>query len=271
MIQPIIPDTIPAIPLSRSIPDLVWTREQLVGLRGVRQPRSLESIGFALVPESTPIELEENTFVVVGEKLGEGLQGVVYAVATSPHACVKLCRNERSAKQFRRERLGVRHYNALSVGYPAILGADAYGRWIVKERWYETEDTGERALAVASRILPPHLIHSLHSYVHKFQEAGLCADWMPSNVVFRPGDCATFETSLWPIETHGGWNFTGCFLPVWIPDGVPESMLEGFPPYNWPARRIEAARSAWMTDPAYETWRELYGDFPKLCPDWWVT
>ncbi len=200
----------------------------------------------------------------------EGRQGIVYSIATSQHACLKLCKNERAAKQFRRELLGVRHYDALGVEYPEILGADGFGRWLVKERWHDAQNTGESVLAVSSRRLPECWIHALHRYVKKFEQAGLCADWMPSNVVFTKDGCATFETSVWPIESQG-WTFGGCFLPLWLPDGVQEASLDGFPPYKLPARHLDVARNAWMTDPTYETWRKLFKELPALCVDWWST
>lgn len=267
MFHSTIPEQMASIPLNRKMPGLVFNWEQVAGLQGVKQIRSLESIEFDEIPENTAVEFEPDTFIVLGKKLGEGKQGIVYAVATSPTACLKIGWNEKSAKQFRRELLGVQHYDALGVKYPEILGADGYGRWIAKKRWRDVQNTGATALAVGRR-LPDFLIRALHRYVVKFEQTGLCADWMPSNVVFTTNGCATFETPIWHIKSHG-WTFASTFLPLWIQEGISESILTGFPPYNWPANDIEAARKAWATDPTYETWRKLFGEFPKLCSEWW--
>ena len=265
-----IPDAVPAIPLSRETPGLVWTRDQVGRLGGVGVPCSLDTAATGVLTTNTPVELEEDAFVVLGQRIGTGRQGIVYSVATCHHICVKVCRNDRAAKQFRRERLGVRHFDSLGVAYPAILAGDAFGKWIVKEQWHGVE-TGEIMLSATQRQLPPRAISSLHEHVEKFEKAGLCADWMPSNVVFGPGGCATFETSVWPVESCG-WSFATCFLPVWLPHGVAESYLEGFPPYIWAAPGIDETQRAWRTDPAYETWRALFGEaFPMFCSDWWMT
>ncbi len=229
--------------------------------------RSLDSVRTGLLPANTPCELEEGAFVVLGERIGEGRQGTVYSVATCDRACIKVCRNEAAAKQFRRERMGVRHFDALGIAYPAILAADALGKWIVKERWRQV-DTGGDLLATSQRLLPSRSIWSLAKYVQKFEKSGLCADWMPSNVVFGPAGCGTFETSVWPVESSG-WSFSTCFLPMWLPHGVMESDLEGFPPYDWWAPGKEAALRAWNYHPSYVLWRDLFGDFPMLCLNWW--
>lgn len=264
-----IPDAIPPIPIPRDVPGLVWTREQLGSLGAVGLPRPLDAAATGLLPVNTPVELEAGTFVVLGERIGEGKQGIVYSVATCDEACVKVSRNDRAAKQFRRELLGVGYFDALGVAYPMILAADGFGRWIVKERWLGVE-RGDALLAVNQRRLPLGAIRSLHEYVKRFETAGLCADWMPSNLVFERGVCATFETAVWEVQTSG-WSFMTCFLPVWLPHGIAETDLEGFPPYKWPARAIGEARRAWDIDPAYETWRNLFGSFPTLCRDWWRT
>lgn len=264
-----IPDTISALPLPRGVPGLVWTQDQLTRRAGVGSPRTLDAVATGLVAANTPVEFEEDAYVILGERIGAGRQGFVYSVATCEHACVKVCRNDRAAKQFRRERLGVRHFDELGVAYPAIIGADSFGQWIVKERWRGIK-TGEGLLAAGERRLSPPVILALHNYVRKFESAGLCADWMPSNVVFGPDECATFETSVWLAESHG-WSFMTCFLPVWLPHGVAEGSLAGFPPYRWPAQDVAKVRQLWATDPRYESWRTLFGDFPTLSPDWWIT
>lgn len=263
-----IPDTIPAIPLPRQIPGLVWTHDQIRALNTVRSPLPLELAWSDDLPPDTPVELEQNGFVVFGNRIGEGRQGVVYSVATCDHVCVKVYRNDLAAKQFRRERLSIHHFEKTEVGFPSIIAGDSLGKWIVKERWRNIE-TGDALLRLNQQCLPPIAIQSLKAYVQKFEEAGLCADWMPSNVVFRAGGCATFETTVWPIQSCG-WSFLTCFLPVWLPNGVPASSLVGFPPYNWCAD-IDETRRAWDCDPTYAMWRKLFGEFPTLCRDWWIT
>lgn len=263
-----IPDTIPAIPLPRQLSGLVWTREELGRLDDTRSPQTLDQAATDWLLPGTPVELEQDAFVVLGNRIGEGRQGIVYSVTTCDDACVKVCRNDIAAKQFRRERLGIRHFDELGVCFPAVLAGDSLGRWIVKERWRSAE-TGELLLEARQRRLPPLAILSLKEYVQKVEKAGLCADWMPSNVVFRPNGCASFETVVWPVE-HYGWSFATCFIPVWLPHGVIASSLGGFPPYDWRSG-IDVARRAWECDPGYETWRELFGDFPTLCRDWWIT
>jgi hypothetical protein len=237
-------------------------------LSDVAPPRSLDTAVTSVLAANTPVELEEGMFVVLGQRIGAGRQGVVYSVATCDRACVKISRNDIAAKQCRRERLGVSRFDSLGVAYPAILAADSLGKWIVKDRWYHVE-TGETLLTANRRRLMPQAIIALHEFVQAFENAGLCADWMPSNVVFSPGRCATFETSVWPVESCG-WSFTTCFLPVWLPHGIAEGSLTGFPPYRWPAQQVAKVRRLWETDPGYETWRTLFGDFPTLCPDWWI-
>lgn len=258
----------PAIPLDRSIPGLVRTAEQVADFHQVGPPRALGDLRVDSIPENTSVELEEGAFVILGHVIGAGKQGIVYSVGTCEYACVKLCRNAAASKQFRRELLGLRQFDALGISYPSILGADSRGTWIVKQRWGHVE-TGESLLASNHRILPPRAVASLHEYVLVFKRAGLCADWMPSNVVFHPGGCATFETSVWPIRSYG-WTFERCFLPAWLPHGVAESSLEGFPPYTWLAANIKAARRAWMHDPDYRPWRDRFGVFPAPNSDWWV-
>jgi hypothetical protein len=232
----------------------------------VAPPRSLETAATGVLAANTPVELEEGAFVVLGQRIGAGRQGVIYSVATCDRACLKVSRNDIAAKQCRRERLGVSHFDSLGVAYPAILAADGFGKWIVKDRWYHVE-TGETVLTANQRRLSQHTITSLHEFVQKFESAGMCADWMPSNLVFGAHGCATFETSVWPVESCG-WSFTTCFLPVWLPHGVAEASLTGFPPYIWPAQQAAKVRRLWATDPGYDMWRTLFGEFPTLCPDW---
>lgn len=262
-----VPESVAALPLPHDVPGLVWTRNQLERLGTVGLPGTIEIAATGLLPVNTPVELEEGAFVILGEKIGEGRQGIVYSVATCDQACLKVCRNERAAKQFRRERVGAQYFDALGITYPRILAADELGRWIMKERWQQPE-SGNIQLVTGLPRLSPLAIHSLHEYVRKFERAGLCADWMPSNVLFRPGGCATYETAVWKVESSG-WSFSTCFLPVWLPHGVAESSLQGFPPYVWSAVSLNAARHAWDFHPEYKLWRDLFGEFPQLCPDWW--
>jgi hypothetical protein len=149
-----------------------------------------------------------------------------------------------------------------------MLGADRLGRWIIKARWSDVE-TGEAAMTEYKRELPDAHAIALYDYVQVFEAAGLCVDWMPSNVVFRGGRCGTFETSVWDHRTHAAWNFRSCFLPAWLPDGPPEASLVGFPPYPIPSRQLDNLRKAWYAKPSYGIWRSLFGDFPELSPEWW--
>jgi hypothetical protein len=269
MMSSSIPDSIAAPPLPREIPGLVWNREELGTLRARGLLHPIGSAVIDPIPPNTPIELEAGAFVVLGEPIGEGRQGVVYSIATCDRACIKICRNEVASKQFRRELLGIPRFNELGIAFPSVLAADRFGRWIVKERWRGVQ-SGNTLLAANERRLPPWAVRSLYEYVEKFEKSGLCAAWMPSNVVFGQRKCATFETAFWPTDSYD-WTFRTCFLPVWLPHGIPESCLEGFPPYKWRATGIEDARRAWESDEAYEPWREMFGDFPELSSDWWTS
>jgi hypothetical protein len=194
----------------------------------------------------------------------------VYHVATCPDACIKLCKNERSAKQFRRELLGVSHYLDARVPFPPILGAHESGLWIVKALWHERQLDGVSVLGRYSRLLPASHVRSLHDYVMTFERRGWCIDGLPTNVVFTPQGCGNYETTLWPAPPDGTWTFARCFLPLWLPDPVDESSPDGFPPFHVEARTVEGLRRSWEGESAYRPWREAFGPFPDLCPDWWA-
>jgi hypothetical protein len=265
-----IPAAVPPIPLDRRVPGLCWERARLRDIPGCLPPASLREVAFGPVAENTPVEVEEDTFVVVGKRLGCGRQGVVYHVATCPEACIKLCKNERSAKQFRRELLGVAPYLDAGVPFPPILGADGFGLWIVKSLWNEGQLDGVRVLGRHNRLLPASHVHSLHEYVTTFERRGWCIDGLPTNVVFTPQGCGNYETTLWRAPPDGTWTFARCFLPLWLPDPVDESSLDGFPPFHVDAQKFERLRLSWETALEYTAWRETFGAFPDLCPDWWT-
>jgi hypothetical protein len=252
------------------MPGLCWDRARLRDLRGCLPPTSLSKVAFGLVAENTPVEVEEDTFVVVGKRLGCGRQGVVYHVATCPDACIKLCKNERSAKQFRRELLGIPHYLDAAVPFPPILGADGCGLWIVKSLWHELQIDGASVLRRYNRLLPKSDVRSLHDYVMAFERRGWCIDGMPTNVVFTPQGCGNYETTLWPAPPDGTWTFARCFLTWWLPDPIDESSPDGFPPFHVDALTVEGLRRSWESASAYRVWRETFGQFPDLCPDWWT-
>jgi hypothetical protein len=33
---------------------------------------------------------------------------------------------------------------------------------------------------------------------------------------------------------------------------------------------VEGLRRSWESESAYRAWRELFGPFPDLCPEWWI-
>lgn len=265
-----VPDSVTPIPLNRTVDGLVWRKDQISTLQVTTPARNIETVGFGECLEKSLIEFEENGYVLVGRKIGEGRQGLVYSIATTDEACLKVCRNERSAKQFRREICGATHFNRLSVIYPSFLGADRLGRWMFKARWSNVE-TGASSLNANGRVLPRHYVIALWNYVRIFEKAGLCVDWMPSNVVFRGDTCATFESTVWLRETNPTWSFASCFLPFWLPHGPKESSLSGFPPYTITSHQLKLLRFAWDTDATYEVWHSFFGSFPDLSTDWWTT
>jgi hypothetical protein len=264
-----IPGAVPPIPLSRSIPGLCWSGSQARALSGALQPRSVQEVGYEPVLPGTPLELEPDTFVVVGEKVGEGRQGIVYAIATCPGACIKLRKTDKAAKQFRREMLGYPRYVELNVPCPAILGANETGLWILKTLWREGVPNGPGVLNMFQRALPAGVVRLLRDYALRFETVGLCVDGLPTNVLFTPHGCGSYETTLWPSPPTGSWTFAGCFLPMWLPDDIPQESADGWPPFRLSADMVNRVRSAWATGPAYAPWRDAFGDFPDLCPEWW--
>lgn len=257
-----IPDRIPSIPIRRDI----HARCASVEERGT----SIVDIGYESVPENTCLALDADTSVVVGKQIGEGLQGYVYELANCPDVCIKLCKNDRAAKQFRRELLGYGHYVSLDMPCPVIVGADGAGRWILKERWADDVPSGAALLQREGRVLKREFVRLLGSYVRHFEEAGWCVDGTPSNVVFLSNGCGNFETTLWPCRSSESWTFARCFLPMWLPHVVPQVSEHGWPPFNLPPGLVGELRKEWLSAPSYAPWREVFGDFPDLCPEWWT-
>lgn len=265
-----VPQVVQPIPLNRSIRGLTWKRSALPYPYSTWPVNSIEGTRPGKSLERSVVELEQDGHVIIGPVIGEGRQAVVYAIETANEACLKVGKNESSAKQLRREVWGASTFKGLAVKFPTLLGADRFGRWILKTRWFDVE-SGESALRSNKRILPQQYVVALANYVRVFEEAELCVDWTPSNVVFYQQKCATFETPIWPRKTHPTWSFRSCFLPLWLPDGFPESSLLGFPPYAIMADRIESLKAAWQKDAKYKIWRDLFGEFPVLAADWWIS
>jgi len=230
---------------------------------------SIDNHEFGSLLPGTPIELHKGQYFIIGELLGAGKQGFVYASETHNSICLKLCRNGKSQKQFRRELVGAPLFTELGIKYPPILDANPFGLWIIKERWRSTVHTGLNILNRSGGLSRTE-IKDLHHYTTTFSERGLCADWMPSNVIFTPANCSTFETSFWKMDNERRWSFSECFLPFWLPGGVAESAISGFPPYPLSEFQIERLRYSWTVSPEFAYWREFFGDFPLLNRDWWL-
>ena len=231
---------------------------------------SIWNLGYEPIPESTRLALDAETSVVVGKHIGEGFQGRVYELANCPELCIKLCKNDRAAKQFRREILGYAHYTGLNLPCPMICGADGAGRWILKERWTADVRTGAKLLQRAGRMLHPDYVRMLGNYVRRFEDAGWCVDGTPSNVVFLSNSCGNYETTLWSSPAADSWTFERCFLPMWLPRVVPQVSEQGWPPYTLPPGLVGELRTEWLTAPHYAPWRDVFGDFPDLSPEWWT-
>jgi hypothetical protein len=266
MIMPI-PDFIEVQPWDSSILPLIWTRGEL-SHRPDFEP--IQPVPFGMsesLPPKTPVEIDDGKFLVLFNKIGEGHQGLVYSILGSDKVCIKLCKNHTSQKQLRRELLFAHLFKSKGISYPEILAADGAGRWIIKAFWRNVH-TGATLLAQNQRKLRKIHVNSLADYVQRFEKDDLCVDWMPSNVIFGTADCSTFETSLWH-SLERGWTFSKCFLPFWLPHGVQESVLNGFPPYNIDLSLIQYLKDRWEIDPFYSIWRRSFGKFPILHSDWW--
>jgi hypothetical protein len=262
-----IPDFIEATPWDAVIPPLIWTRAELSLARDVGSLLSIPLPTGERLPNKFPIEIADGNFIVLLNKIGEGRQGLVYSIIGNENVCIKICRNELSQKQFRRELLFANYFFLRGIAFPKILASDCAGRWIIKDYWTK-QQTGTARLAQTGGNLSRREVESLADYVRTFEKDNLCVDWMPSNVIFEKANCSTFETSLWN-SLDRGWTFSRCFLPFWIPNGVRESDLNGFPPYNIDLSLLQYIRSRWELDPCYSDWRDFFGDFPTLHDDWW--
>lgn len=236
----------------------------------VGQGTPVVDFGYESVQENTCLVLDGETSVVIGKQIGEGCQGCVYELANCPGVCIKLCRNERAAKQFRRELLGYPHYIRLDVPCPTIVGADGAGRWILKERWRADVPAGVALLRRERRVLPPDIVRMLGNYVRCFEDSGWCVDGTPSNIVFLSNGCGNFETTLWPSRSTDSWTFASCFLPMWLPRVVPLVSEHGWPPYTLPPGLLGELRTEWRSAPHFAPWRDVFGEFPDLCPEWWT-
>ncbi len=257
-----IPDSVSSVSIRRDVPGLCRTGPPSGAYR------TIEEIGYDPIAEGTTLGLAQDTFVEVGRQIGEGRQGRVYEVATCPGACLKLRKNDRAAKQFRRELLGYPHYARLNVACPEVLGADGEGRWILKSRWPDDLRSGIKLLEEHGRMLPPDCVRLLRGYAHRFEDEGLCVDGLPSNVLFMPHACGSYETTLWPSSPEGSWTFASCFLLMWLPEVIPQVSGDSWPPFRLPRDLIDRLRVSWLTGP-FDPWRESFGDFPDLCPEWW--
>jgi hypothetical protein len=263
-----IPDFIESPPWHSDILPLIWTRADLARGRSLRSPQPIPLATGGSLPPGSPVEIDDGKFIIVLEKIGEGHQGVVYSIMGCDDFCIKICKNQRAQKQLRRELFSAHHFQSRGISYPDILAADGGGRWIIKMRLKNSE-TGSALLARHQGHLPRRQVELLGDYVRKFEKDNLCVDWMPSNVIFGQTSCLTFETSLWSSPVQG-WSFSRCFLPFWIPNGVPESAVVGFPPYNIDLGLLDCLKERWDHDASYSAWRQYFGRFPDFHCDWWT-
>lgn len=257
-----IPARLPSIPIRNDI------RARCAAV--FEQGKSIVDLGYESVGENTCLALDAETCVVLGKQIGEGLQGCVFELGGCPDVCIKVCKNEPAAKQFRRELLGYAHYINLDVPCPTILGADGQGTWILKVKWPADASTGAALLQRHGRVLPPDIVRMLGNYVRRFENAGWCVDGAPSNVVFLSNECGNYETTLWPSRSADSWTFARCFLPMWLPRVVPQVSERGWPPYTLPPGWLGELRKEWLSAPQYAPWREVFGGFPDLSPEWWT-
>ena len=235
-------------------------------LNGFDITRSLNSL---VLKSGTRVQLDWNTSVVLGEFLGRGKQGVVFAIDGSQEFCVKIVRNSRSAKQFRREILGARVFENLGISFPDIVAHDRYGQWIIKRRWREVEKCATRLLVNHCHELPLDMIHQLKNCATTIFENGFCADLMPSNVLFRESGIALYETSLWSSFSQPGWTFENCFLPFWIPRGPKEADFQGFPPFTLSKSSHDAMLADWRRAEFDTNWPLAFAAPIELCKEWW--
>jgi hypothetical protein len=216
------------------------------------------------------LQIESNRYIHLGPKIGEGKQGAVYAVEGSEDLCIKIGRNARSAKQFRREIIGATIFSELDVSFPEVLAHDEHGQWILKRRWHASKNAAPAVLYRCNRNLSPLQIATLKECVDKFFIHGLCPDFMPSNVVFCDSTIAFYESSLWSLERQKEWTFQRCFVPAWLPSGPNEAKLDGLPPYKISPKMYRSLQEDWGGKDTNSAWLQEFGDFQPLSTDWWL-
>jgi hypothetical protein len=266
-----IPDTVAPVAIHTILPGLVHHPKDVSNNWPAHRILPMTSDGFPdILPPGTIVAIQRDSCVILGPILGEGRQSRVYEIATCDQACIKLGRNRRSAKQFRRELLGYPIYLERQVRCPRILGADSQGHYILKERMPATLIDGPSILKATARVLPISYVRALRRYALSFEAEGITVDGLPSNVIFHGDECASYETTTWDAPPRGEWTFASCFLLEWLPTVMSHRSPNGWPPFRLTTIELLALQHAWYRDKNYAAWREVFGHFPQLCSDWWI-
>ena len=267
----VIPDTVTPYAIDTSLPGLVhrlvnigeaWPGDHILPLTRAGFPNEM--------PPGTLISIRHDLSVILGGVLGEGRQSRVYELATCDQACIKLGKNARSAKQFRRELLGYKSFFYRGVLCPLILGSDSRGLFILKDILPPTLLDGRSILNSTNRILPLRYIQALSRFAALFEQDGIAIDGLPDNIFFNGNNCGSYETTTWKAPPYGNWTFAGCFLLEWLPTVVKHRSVDGWPPFRLTIKEFDDLQDAWCNHDDYSSWRSVFGQFPQLCEEWWI-
>jgi hypothetical protein len=267
-----IPTVVPALSIDTYLSDFkMGTLKAIYGCCSAIPVSELVQSGHSdLLEARSIVQLEDNAYIVLGQRLGVGKQGAVYSIAGNNDLCIKIGRNRDSQKQLRREIVGRKIFDDLGVSIPEILAHDSHGQWIVKRRWKDTGNCATVILSQNERCLSEAQAAAIRQCADRFRLAGFCTDMMPSNVLFRGDSIAFYESSLWSLKVHPNWSFYRCFLPAWLPDGFQESELLGFPPYPLNRERNLMMRSSRRNKAYCHEWIQELNAHGDLSGDWWL-